>query len=74
MNRPLTIRELYKECMRQISNGNGDKEVYISADEEGNAFNPCYFGFTDNSKGDIDAYKNMFCINCEDANKVILLG
>lgn len=74
MNRPLTIVELMKECQKQISLGNGDNEIYISSDEEGNHFNPCFFGFTDNSKGDIDAYKKMFCIDCENTNKVVLLG
>ena len=70
----LTVRDLLNECIKQIQLGNGNKKIFLATDEEGNGFHPCYFGFTDNNKGDIDAYKKMFCIDCEDTNKVILLG
>ena len=70
----LTVRDLFNECIKQIKLGNGDKKVFISIDEEGNGFHPCYFGFTDNSKGDIDAYHKMGCIEGGDPAKVILLG
>ena len=42
----MTVFDLYNECIRQVSRGNGDKKVVISDDNEGNSFHGLFFGFT----------------------------
>lgn len=43
----MTVIELKKLCEEQIAKGNGDKVIYISADEEGNFFNELFYAFTE---------------------------
>jgi len=45
---PLTVKELLKECTKQVASGNGDKYIFISADDEGNYFHPLFYTFTPN--------------------------
>lgn len=45
VNFPLTVKELLAECLREVKEGNGDKYVLISNDEEGNGYHECYFSF-----------------------------
>lgn len=42
----MTIKELKKQCDLQIAKGNGDKTIYISADDEGNSFHQMFYAFT----------------------------
>lgn len=46
MNKPITIKELYKECEEQIKKGNGDKYILISQDDEGNGYHYLWYSFT----------------------------
>ena len=55
--KPLTIKDLYKECKKQIDNGNGDKVIMISNDDEGNGYHYLWYSFTtkaDNNKMEIE--------------------
>ena len=45
--KPLTIKELLKECERQIKKGNADKVIMISSDDEGNSYHYLWYAFTD---------------------------
>ena len=45
MNKPLTIKQLYKECKKQIDAGNGDKVIMISDDDEGNGYHYLWYSF-----------------------------
>lgn len=45
--KPLTIKDLYQECKEQIQNGNGNKVIMISQDDEGNSFHYLWYSFTD---------------------------
>ena len=42
----MTIKDLKKICEKQIAIGNGDKTIYISADDEGNSFHELFYAFT----------------------------
>ena len=44
--RALTIRDLMKECVREIKKGNGDKTIMISSDDEGNSYHYLWYSFT----------------------------
>ena len=42
----ITVNELWKMCVEQRKNGNGNKKILISADDEGNDFHHLFHGFT----------------------------
>ena len=42
----LTVKDLYKLCKEEIDNGNGNKKIVISDDNEGNGFHGLFYGFT----------------------------
>ena len=44
--KPTTVKELYKECKKQIDKGNGDKVIMISNDDEGNGYHYMWYLFT----------------------------
>ena len=41
----ITVKELYKFCKAEIANGNGDKFIVISDDNEGSGFHGLFYGF-----------------------------
>ena len=41
----MTLNELYAYCAREVRSGNGDKEVFISNDDEGNGFHKLLYEF-----------------------------
>lgn len=70
----LTIKELNAICEEQIKMGNGNKEIYIAGDEEGNSFSPLFYAFTHETDR-IKMYMDYGAINkSTDANKIVLLG
>lgn len=44
--KPLTVKDLMKECEKQIKNGNGDKVIMITSDDEGNSYHYLWYSFT----------------------------
>lgn len=44
--KPITVKELKKECDLQIKKGNGDKVIMISDDDEGNGYHYLWYLFT----------------------------
>ena len=42
----LTVKELLKLCKQEIQDGNGDKNIVISDDNEGNGYHGLFYGFT----------------------------
>lgn len=46
MNKPLTIKELYKRCEEEIKAGRGDNAIMLSNDDEGNGYHYCWYAFT----------------------------
>ena len=46
INKPITVSQLKKMCETEIKNGNGDKVIMISDDDEGNGFHYLWYSFT----------------------------
>ena len=42
----LTIKDLYKECEKEIKKGNANKTIMISQDDEGNGYHYLWYAFT----------------------------
>lgn len=72
MNKGITVKELAIMCMKQIENGNGDKHILISDDDEGNGFHTLFYGL-DDSKETIE-YAIEIEHDNHSANEVIILG
>ena len=68
----LTVKDLYEKCKEQIDQGNGDKKILISADDEGNGFHGLFYPFTYDQEM-IGNYKEAIYddVNLKD---VVLLG
>lgn len=43
--KPLTVKELYEACADEINQGNADKVIMISQDDEGNGFHYLWYSF-----------------------------
>jgi hypothetical protein len=63
----MTVKELLKLCEQQIAKGNGDKEILISNDDEGNGFHDLIYEFTEDV-----AEADMWGDITEPENKIIL--
>lgn len=50
MSKPLTIKQLYEECKKEIAKGNADKVIMISSDDEGNSYHYLLYSFTSMEK------------------------
>lgn len=46
MSKPLTIKQLYEECKKEIAKGNANKVIMISSDDEGNSYHYLWYSFT----------------------------
>ena len=70
----ITVKVLYELIKEQIKNGNGNKTVLISRDDEGNGFHTLFYGFED-ELSTISEYHSYGIIDCEDAlENIVLLG
>lgn len=50
VNSALTVAGLKKMCDYQIKQGNGDKKILISNDDEGNGFHELFYAFQEVDK------------------------
>lgn len=46
----MTVKELLELCVIQVTKGNGDKNIVISDDEEGNGYHDLFYPFLTNEK------------------------
>ena len=71
----LTINELCDLCLLQKMNGNGNKVVVISSDDECNEYHHLWEGFVDGKEvaGDIDPYQMVHCTSQNAEDYVFLL-
>ena len=70
MDKPLTIKELYKLCEKEIRAGRGDNVIMLSDDDEGNGYHYWWYSFSM-----VDEYTEEFVdekINPK--SKTIILG
>ena len=44
--KPLTVKQLYRECKKQIDAGKGDNVIMISQDDEGNGYHYLWYSFS----------------------------
>ena len=65
---PITIKELVKECLKQMDAGNGNKVIMIKNDTRFGNYNPVFGLFEDNT--DVIETK----INSSNPKNFILLG
>lgn len=73
-NKPMTIERLKELCEEQIKLGNKDKYIFISQDEEGNGFHALFFPFISEME-EIEKYEDqLYEIEKEDFDKIVLLG
>lgn len=81
LNRPITISQLKKFCEEQIINGNGNKSIMISSDDEGNNYHYLWFAFTTIEEYEKPIEYNGVKIQCDfewcdqkEKDKIIILG
>ena len=41
-----TVNELLELCQQEVENGNGDRKILLSNDDEGNGYHALYYDFT----------------------------
>jgi len=70
----ITVKMLYEFCNEQIKQGNGDKTVLISKDDEGNEYHPLYYEFLSDTKEIEDLIEIDIVPNGTNPNEVVLLG
>jgi hypothetical protein len=62
-------------CEKQIANGNGNRMIVISDDNEGNGFHGLFYGFTPLEEKDKDIYADyIYDSVSNDMNEIIILG
>lgn len=71
----LTVKDLLNECKIAVANGHGNKEVWISRDDEGNGYHGLYYSFLTDKEA-IEEIQDMgLCdYGCPDADKIVILG
>jgi len=67
----ITVNQLLELCEEEKAKGNGNKRIFISMDDEGNAFHGLFYGFTSKEET-IKNYHDSGCI--DEVENVILLG
>ena len=70
----MTIKELYKLVVGELAKGNGDKEVFISCDDEGNGFHQLFQGFENNPE-EIKTMVNLGLLPVDtNISNIVILG
>jgi len=71
----MTVKDLMNECKKAINDGHGDKEVWISRDDEGNGYHGLYYTFQTDEEviKDIEDM-GLLDYGAPDVNKIVLLG
>lgn len=67
----VTVKMLFNFCKKEIEKGNGNKNIVLSDDTEGNGYHGCYYGFTE-----IDKYTENLIYESKtyDKDNTIILG
>lgn len=62
MDKPITINKLFNYCKEQIKEGNGNKVIMISDDDEGNGYHYLWYSFSDPTDEDfyIEGFEECF--------------
>ena len=65
---PIKVKDLVKECLKQMDAGNGDKLVMVSNDSKWGYYHPIFVSFEDNS----DEINKV--VNTRNPESIVLLG
>lgn len=74
----ITVKELYDVCRKELINGNGNKKILISQDDEGNGYHELFYGFT--PVKDVGDWESRYApslpynVDLETINDYIILG
>lgn len=66
----MTVKALMEFCKQEIANGNGDKMIVISDDNEGNGYHGLFYAFTE-ANDFVDA---IYDSQSTDPDQIIVLG
>ena len=69
----LTINELLELCKQQVKKGNGNKQIVISDDNEGNGYHGLFYAFTEIEEEEKEYYQ-VYDSETNDIKKIIILG
>lgn len=71
MNKQMTVIQLLQLCQQEVQNGNGNKVIVISDDNEGNGYHGLFYGFTE----DVTDFADDIYDSCDKSGKnTIILG
>ena len=70
----ITVKVLKKLVDEQVKLGNGDKEILISRDDEGNGFHTLFYGFLTEGETLNDLYNQGMFHDNNDPNEIVILG
>lgn len=66
----MTVKALMEFCKEQIAEGNGDKMIVVSDDNEGNGYHGLFYAFTPAD----DFVDDIYDSRSKDPDKIIVLG
>lgn len=69
--KPMTVRQLHDLCKDEIIQGNGDKVIMISDDEEGNGYHYLWYEFCSVKCAEAEQFVNE---DIAKENDTIILG
>lgn len=71
----ITVKQLMAMCKKQIALGNGDKEVIITSDDEGNEYHQVWSGMCDGKElvEWVDGYQMCHC-KSDDISDYVLIS
>lgn len=67
----ITVLQMYKYLETAIAEGNGDKYLVVSDDNEGNGFHGCFYGITPMDSESMDLVSDS---QVNDSNKLMIIG
>ena len=69
----MMVKELLEHCKALVKDGQGDKQILISDDEEGNGYHFIWYDFTV-GEDEVKDCMEVSCISSVDPKKVVILG
>lgn len=70
----ITIKELAELCNSEIGKGNGNKQILISSDDEGNSYHFLWSGFAESKQEFEDAQSFSYGLEDLDFENYTILG
>lgn len=75
MMKQLKLKDLYKACKVQMEAGNGEKNLIVAGDNEGNFYHGMFFALTLITPDIEEGFRDLIGDNSEpDLNNLIVVG